>query len=206
MTDKKEDIYVTSSSLLARIKEGDDISWQEFYDTYKKFIWTIAKYYNVREADRDDVITQVINELYRTRERFQYDRSKGRFRDYLRRVVQHHILRSRRKELGMENIDDPAIPPPNVDGFGPVWDAEWKEHVLEQAQLVLKDRMDPVSFQVFNLLTKDGEKPEDVAKALGLKIEQVYAVKHRGLERLRTYRTMLGDDNAEFEKDEENGK
>ena len=84
-----DDPYITDPELMAGIKQDcNDEAWRRFEETYRKFIWSIARNYNVREADRDGVVNDIMAELYRTRDRFNYDSDKGRFRNYLRQVVQ----------------------------------------------------------------------------------------------------------------------
>lgn len=200
---KEEDIYLTRPSLLERIKNGDDVSWQEFSDTYSRFIKSIARSYQVREADWDEVVTQVLEELFRTRERFQYDPNKGRFRDYLKRVVKHHILRVRRKNPLHEDIDDPAVPHPGEDEFSAIWDAEWKQHVIKQARMILASRTDSITYRIFTELTMEGSRPEDVAQKFNVKVDTAYSVKCKCLKLLRKYRSMLGDDTAVEEEQQE---
>ena len=189
-TPKHDDQYATRPSLLQRIKEGDNVSWNDFYNTYRWFIWSIAKNYHVREADRDEVVNSILLEFQHMGDRFQYDPTQGRFRDYLRRVTQHYILRARKKELGMDNIEE--VPEPWVDDFSRVWDDEWKRHVLEQAKEILRKRMDPVTYQVFVEVAVNGDAPEDVATRHNMTRANVDIIKHRGTKMLSNYCTQLG--------------
>ncbi|MBQ6474294.1 MAG: sigma-70 family RNA polymerase sigma factor [Victivallales bacterium] len=195
----RQDIYLTSPTLLNRIKEGDDASWSEFHERYRRFIWCIARSYQVREADRDAVVNGVLVELHAAKDRFQYDPDKGRYRDYLRKVVKHHILRLRRSEHPTEDLEGGGFEEPGEADFDEIWDKEWRDYVLEQARQLLRERLDPVTYQVASRSAFANEPPEKLAEEFHIKTEHVYLIKHRALKLLRAYRAQLGDDAARSE-------
>jgi len=197
MAQEQQDIYLTSPTLLNRIKDGDDASWNEFHERYRRFIWCIARSYRVREADRDAVVNGVMAELFATRDKFQYDPDKGRYRDYLRKVVKNHILRMRRSEHPMDNIDEGGFEEPSEDDFDEIWEREWKDYVLQQAKQLLRERLDPVTYQIASRCAFAKEDPEKLAAEYHIKTDHVYLIKHRALKLLRAYRTQLGDENAD---------
>lgn len=202
MAQEQQDIYLTSPTLLNRIKGGDDASWNEFHERYRRFIWCIARSYQVREADRDEVVNGVLMELFASRDRFQYDPDKGRYRDYLRKVVKNHILRLRRSEHPTENLDGGGIDEPVEDHFDEIWEKEWKDYVLEQARQLLRERLDPVTYQIASRSAFANEPPEKLAEEYHIKTDHVYLIKHRALKLLRAYRAQLGDETARREEDE----
>ena len=64
----------------------------------------------------------------------------------------------------------------NLDG---VWDAEWKEHLLEKAMERVKASADGGQFQIFQLHVLRNIPAREVAKRLGVKLPEVYFAKYK---------------------------
>src|SRR5207247_139363 len=77
-------------SLLGRMlqRDGDrEASWWEFVGRYGPLIYQTAARQGLQEADVEDVTQVVLGKLYQNLA--SYDRSRGRFRDWLRQVARH---------------------------------------------------------------------------------------------------------------------
>lgn len=79
--------YTTKKSLLEAIREGDEVSWFEFYETYRPLIILRGNDYRLSSVELEDLCQLVLLDLFKAGRRFRYDPAKGRFRDYLRRVI-----------------------------------------------------------------------------------------------------------------------
>jgi len=90
--------FTTRSSLLDRIKTGDEAAWQEFVDFYRPLIAWVARRRGLGGPDVDDIVQEVLADLFKDRERFTYDRSIGRFRDFLHLVTVRRVLKFLRKQ------------------------------------------------------------------------------------------------------------
>jgi len=66
-----------------------------------------------------------------------------------------------------------------------MWEAEWEHHILESAMGRVKDRLDPLKFQVFDFYVNRGWPPEKVARTFKVSVNQVYLAKNRVTEMLR---------------------
>src|SRR5574344_659369 len=145
--------YTTRKSLLRKVREGDEIGWREFYDTYRPLILRRGGDFFLRPQEQTELVQKVMLEffqkdLFRTKfdidnipEKltFRYDDRHGRFRDFLRRVVTNHalnILRARRDQIPVENLEN--VLPERADGRDEQWDAEWRQHLLTQALAELR--------------------------------------------------------------------
>ena len=175
--------YTTKRSLLRAIGRGDEVSWREFYETYRPLIVFCARD-RLEPSEIDDLIQTVMVNVFRSGEYFRYDPSKGRFRDYLGKVVQNAIidmLRKRRRSVP----GDPRAEAAGRDGFEAMWREEWERHLLAQAMVELRSRVEVATFQAFDLYAMQGLPPKQVGEFLGIGVSQVYVAKSRCLATLR---------------------
>ena len=174
--------YTTKRSLLRAIGRGDEVSWREFYDTYRPLIVFCARD-RLDGSEIDDLIQTVMVNVFRSGEYFRYDPAKGRFRDYLGRVVHNAIvdmLRKRRPSVSGDGETEAG-----ADGFESMWRVEWERHILAQAMVELRSRVEVATFQAFDLYAMQGQTPKRVAAFLGIGVPQVYVAKSRCLALLR---------------------
>ena len=175
--------YTTRGSLLLAIGRGDEISWREFYDTYRPLIVFCAGG-RIAPSEIDDLIQTVMLKVFRSGEHFRYDPAKGRFRDYLGRIVDHAIVDMLRKRR-------PPTPAAAVlcgsgeDAFMSAWNAEWERHIFAQAHAELRNRVSPATYQAFDLYVLQNQPPVKVAAFLGVDISHVYKAKLRCIDILR---------------------
>lgn len=176
--------YTTKKSLLEAICRGDEISWHEFYETYRPLIVVRGRDYKLNGTEINELVQAVMLRFFNRSKTFLYDRSRGKFRDYLGVMINHcalNIIRQRRKnEIGYDEID---IPEP--ESSEDCWRREWRQHILSQAMKQLKLRLEDSTFQAFELYAIRGESPDIVAKFLRIPVGMVYVAKSRALVRLR---------------------
>ena len=188
------DPYKTDPKLLQDIKDGcNEEAWTRFYEKYRYFISTIAGRYNVPAADRDGIVNDVLAELWRTRDRFEYDPEKT-FRGWLYQMTKHYIFRTRRSKLQANTVNaDPLEPIENGEDveFDRIWNEEWGKFVLDRAFKMLQKKMDPRSYQVFYAVTLGEKKSDEVAKEFGIKTDNVYSIKFAGMKLLNAFGCSL---------------
>ena len=176
--------YTTRKSLLEAACRGDEISWQEFYEIYRPLIVVRGRDYKLSATEINELVQAVMLRFFNRSKTFFYDRSRGKFRDYLGVMVNHcalNIIRQRRKnEIGYENVEFPECLEVQER-----WQQEWRQHVLARAMKQLKSQLEESTFQAFELYAIEGESAENVAKFLRIPIGMVYVAKSRALSRLR---------------------
>ena len=86
--------HSTHASMLSRLRDLDDhASWSQFDDRYRDLILRYCRRKGLQQCDAEDVRQIVMLNLAKQLRTFQYDASKGRFRDYLGMVVRNAIFR-----------------------------------------------------------------------------------------------------------------
>jgi RNA polymerase sigma factor (sigma-70 family) len=97
---KAEDLLPTRQSLLSRLKSWEDqASWQEFFATYWKLIYTAARQAGLSDAEAQDVVQETILGVCTHMPEFRYDPQKGSFKGWLLQLTYWRIKDQFRKRL-----------------------------------------------------------------------------------------------------------
>jgi RNA polymerase sigma factor (sigma-70 family) len=185
MVSTRDELIRTRTSLIRRLKDWDDQDgWQDFFDTYGRFIHNVALKSGLSEAEAEDVVQETMVSVAKRMLTFSYDRRSGSFKTWLLNVTRWRITDQIRKRGWHKAL---PLPPPNadqtVDLTGPnleaVWNAEWENRLLEAATSKVKRRLDPQKYQIFDYYVNKQWAAPKVAKAFGISIDQVYMARHR---------------------------
>ncbi len=185
--------YTTKKSLLEAIQNGDEVSWFEFYETYRPLMILRGGDYRLSPEEVEELCQEVLLDVFKTGRRFRYDPSRGRFRDYLRTVISHNAVDLIRKRTPCE-APTSAIVEYSDTVLDEHWREEWRNHILNQALVILRTRIELVTYQAFDLYALKGEQPGDVAKFLNISISMVYVAKNRAMTKLRKIVKELRED------------
>lgn len=189
-------IHPTRKSLLQKVVQGNEFSWAEFYSTYTPLIRCRGKDFYLNDSELEELVQVVMLEFAQKEligKKFDmdhipeglsisYDKTKGRFRDFLRAVVTNHalkILNSRKKNLSSEDEQDADAFADQNDRLEKAWEQEWKDHILAQAMSELREQVAPKNYQAFEMLTLQEKKAKEVASILNISEDSVYQAKHR---------------------------
>jgi RNA polymerase sigma-70 factor (ECF subfamily) len=194
MPSKPDDLIPTRESLLSRLKDWEDReSWQDFFDTYWKLIYGMARKGGLSDAEAQDIVQETVISVARKIEGFTYDPAVCSFKSWMLQLTRWRIINQIKKRerdnvgqasrlsgsgetpvLPLEQIPDPA-------GFGleSIWDEEWEKNLLAAALERVKRQVDPEQFQIFDLYCLEQWPPQKVASTLGVGIGRVYLAKHR---------------------------
>jgi len=180
-----------------RLTAGDEVSWQEFYDTYRKLILLCGQDCSLTPSENDELVQLVMCEIFQKdivgkfdpdtvpeNLSFKYDPAKGRFRHYFKRIIRNQAInlfhrRDRFRELKNEErlLDE--------DRWNRSWDEEWKKHVLNMALTELKSRVQSDTFLAFEMYAIQHHSVEEVAEFLNLSVSSVYSAKSRCITALK---------------------
>ena len=197
MVQPQDELIPTRATLIQRLKNWQDqASWQVFFDTYWKLIFTVAIQAGLTEVEAQDVVQETMFSVARHMPSFTYDRV-GSFKTWLLNMTRWRITDQLRKRGPthehfptrndstdrtdtVERVADPAIR--TLDS---VWEADWEKNLFDAALSNVKRRLDPGKYQIFDFYVNQEWSPERVAKRFSISVDQVYLIKHRVTEAIR---------------------
>ncbi len=189
---KNADSLATHASLLERLKDlNDQDSWQDFYKTYRKVIFSFAVKHGLTGVEAEEVVQEVVITVARNLPEFRYDPSRCSFKSWLFNLtlwrVQDQIRKRHPKDVSLHCKADETertgtierLPGPEGEFLTALWEEEWKKDLLERALASLKAKVDAKQFQVFDLYALQQWPARKVARSLGVSLPAVYVNKHR---------------------------
>lgn len=177
----------TRRSLILKLANWkDQRSWDEFYRTYWRLIYSVAIQAGLREHEAWDVVQETVLTIAKQTLKSQYDPKRGSFKTWLWNVTRWRIsdqFRQRRKDTADAEQGEIAsldfVPDAGDTSFEKIWEKEWQNNVMKAAIDRVKTKVSPKQFQIFDYNVLRGMKASEVHKKLGVSIAQVYLAKHR---------------------------
>lgn len=184
--------FTTRKSLLARVREGGEIPWQEFYDSYKPLILLCGGDCGLTDDEKDELVQKVMCEIFQRDiigkydpdhvpddVVFKHDPTRGRFRHYLRKIIRYQALKIIAQRSGDVPFDDAVAADAPDDGWNSAWDNEWKRHVFNMALAELKGRIQPETYSAFEMYALQNRPIAEVARFHDMSPSSVYTAKSR---------------------------
>ncbi len=181
----------TSSGLLARLQNptGDpeeiQQEWRRFLALYGPLLERYLKDTGLSQPDAADVTQETLLQVVRLMPGFTFDRSRGRFRDWLRRVARHCRLVHLRKLPPKGSLTSPSLDNFEAPGDVSVWEELFHARVLQGALTACEPRFSPSNWQAFIRTWQQGEPAAKVASDLEIPLAQVYLARSRILAAIR---------------------
>ncbi len=192
MTLPAEDFIPTRYSLLSRLQNWDDQeSWKDFFDTYWRLIYSIARKSGLTDAEAQDVVQDTIICVAKNINQFKRDRALGSFKGWLRNLTRWRIadqFRKRAKEAPPFSAAADEISGTSAGteitgdadtGLDQMWEEEWQSRLAEAAMERVRRRVREEHYQMFDLNVVQQLPAGRVAKILGVSVAAVYLAKHR---------------------------
>lgn len=57
--------FTTKNSLLVKVRAGDEISWREFYETYRPLIYLVGRDCGLNAGENEELVQLVMCEIFR---------------------------------------------------------------------------------------------------------------------------------------------
>ena len=201
------DIPVTSTTLLRDIAQDmRNARWTEFVSRYRPMMEAYMRE-RFPSVEADDVIQETLIAVCEILPSYRYQPDeKGYFHNYLTGVLHNKVLRQlysiQRQEKIAESVKDevaadqmPSSGLPRFSGLdgraalsNPLDDEQtWRETLVEIAlrQLMNDESIQSRTRQIFLRVAVNGEKPEAVAAAFGIKRNAVDQIKRRMISQLQ---------------------
>lgn len=182
----------TRKSLIARLGDWEDQkTWDEFYRTYWRLIYSVGLKSGLRSDEAFDVVQETILGIAKQSKKDLYDPKLGSFKTWLMNMTRWRIndqFRKRKKDTSANNFefeDDRAtskidrIGDPKGEVLERMWDSEWKKNLMDAALEKVKNQVSPKQFQIFHCYVIQEWDAKKVQKELDISIAQVYLSKHR---------------------------
>jgi len=184
---------ITSASLLHRLRDPrDSDAWGRLNDLYAPLIRAWAERLNVRGADADDLVQDVLTVVIRRFPEFVHPDRPGAFRGWLRAIAANcarDAWRDRRltpqapggTEFGayLARLEDPG------DALSREWDRQHDVYVTRRLLERIRSDFEPGTWELFRRFVLQGESADAVAGACATTANAVYIAKSRVLARLR---------------------
>ena len=177
----------THKTLLERIRTGDEVSWQEFYERYSPVVVQAGSSYGLTPEECQDLIQNIMLKFFRHELVMKYDSKRARFRTYFNQILCSCIYdclrekQQRSDEILSEKLPEAPVPSEADDMFLD----EWRKQMLEEALDRLRNQVKPETFLAFHLTAFQGKSAKAAAEFLKLDINQVYVAKSRCITHLR---------------------
>jgi RNA polymerase sigma-70 factor (ECF subfamily) len=182
----------TCPMLLEQIRNASDaMAWDEFFQRYWPLVYGYARHRGCSDHTADEIVQEVMLKIFQKRDVFHYDPARGRFRDWLHRVVSNQLAEHRRRPAervrarGGRSSADHA----ETEGSEPEPDAAW-EHAFEQSLMtallnIVRREMNPRDFVAFELTELGRQRPAEAARVTGMTRNMVYKARRKVLDRLK---------------------
>ena len=191
--DPPDELLPTRQSLLARLRDwNDQDGWCEFFDTYWRLIFNVARQAGLSDTEAQDVVQESLLAVARKMPDFRYDPAKGSFKAWLllnvrSRIAEHWRRRLRRDRHHAEPPTEDAgettflqrIPDEREATLDDLWQKEWESNLLRTALERTKAKVSARQFLIFDLATLKETPLAKITRTLDVNVAQVYLAKHR---------------------------
>lgn len=185
----------TRLTLIERCREGKDDAWRTFFEIYGNLTFRYARHAGLSDTDAEEVVAAVVRSIMQSlRSGFKVDHGIGRFRHYLKTVINHAIVAQRKRAAGpirARDIDKLCEDPP-----APV-DPEIRRMEQEERLRLCLDRLRssrgvrPRDMLAFERYVLNREPAERVARDLGLSTARLYSIRTEMIQRIRETNAKL---------------
>jgi RNA polymerase sigma-70 factor (ECF subfamily) len=187
-----QDTIPTRRSLVERLKNRDDrTGWQDFFDTYWKLIYGVARRSGLTDAESQDVVQDTVISVSNKMDDFKNDPAHGSFKSWLlliarRRISDQFRRRHRHKEVVSADPDATSrtallerLPDPAGPALEAVWNEEWARNLTEMALANVKHQVSSKQYLLFHQQVIKQWTASKVAEKYAVSLAQVYMAKYR---------------------------
>ncbi|MDP6718760.1 MAG: sigma-70 family RNA polymerase sigma factor [Pirellulaceae bacterium] len=188
----------TRASLLIRIRHASDTqAWSTFHDLYAPLLYRFARARGLSHEDAEEVRATCYEAIVRQIPHFEYDKSKGGFKAWLRTLVSRRVIDLLRKRREQIADTDQLLGLANAElSVEELWEKQWRQQHLRFCMQQARIHVSEATYEAFIMLMEEGVSVPDVCERLGMTANQVYKAKARMLETLRELMQSLQPDES----------
>jgi RNA polymerase sigma-70 factor (ECF subfamily) len=180
-----------SSSLLLRVQAQEQAAWVRLVHLYSPVVYQWCRHAGLQEADALDVGQEIFEAVWRNIRNFRRDRPGDSFRAWLRTIAHHKIV-DHHRQRDVLRVEGYSAEPTRVyerpdEQRSDVDEADGKEtrFLCRRALALIRSEFEDKSWQAFEAVVMNDQKPAEVAAALHMSVNAVYLARSRILKRLR---------------------
>src|SRR5438309_5092592 len=111
MPTETDDWLPTRHSLLTRLRQADDhAGWQEFFDTYWRLLYGVARKAGLSDAEAQDAVQDCVITVSRQMPTFRYEPERCSFKGWLLMILRQRVGRQFHKRMQSRAHTDAASP------------------------------------------------------------------------------------------------
>jgi len=189
---------IDSDTLVARLqRQEDDGAWSQVDARYGPLVRAFAQRMGLDPTIADDARQEVMLAFVRAIRADQFDRARGRLRDFLFGIARNRIRTLRSREHNRNRL---AVQPdetgfldriPDEDRWSQAWDAEWQVAVRAQCLREAQERFSSDTYRVFHAKVIEGLSSAEVGQRTGKTIRAVDMATHHVRTFLRQIRPVI---------------
>ena len=172
------------------------LPWREFVSLYRPLLIRYIRSWNLSAAESEDIAQKCLTEVSRKMPDFQYDKSKGGFKRWLRVLTTYRVKSHFRKRREQE-ADSGTFKRAQERELTPVeaWERVWKLEHLHYCLKQVREKVEEKTFEAFKYVHLDGWPVQRVCETLNMNPAQVYNAKSRVTRHLKEKMVaILGDE------------
>ncbi len=186
----------TRASLLVRIRNPKDAAaWRRFDQIYRPMLHRFAIARSLGHADAEDVVQHCMAAIHQHIDSFDYDPEKGRFKAWLRTLVNNRIRTLRR---GPRDVQAPSAAFRNIPAAeaGPEadFDRMWMQEHLWHCLRELQTEVEEATFRAFQSYVIEQRPADEVCQEMNMTRNHLYTIKWRLTEKVSAKMAELLDD------------
>ena len=193
--ENEEELIHTRLTLLERLKNLDDtLSWEEFFEIYWRLIYNVARKFGLPDYEAQEVVQETVISVSRNIQKFECNSKRGSFKAWLLQMTRWRILDQVRKrdkhlhslspkqdgaeaERRTDTVD--RIADPRQQDLDAVWEEEWRSNLTTLAMQRVRQRVDPLHYQIFYLYAVKQRSVAGVCAMFDVPASRVYVIKCR---------------------------
>lgn len=183
----------TRLTLIQRLQDNnDEVSWQEFEELYKSYIYRVTRRMSLSQADADDVYQEVFVKIWKNISGFDHRGKTGQLRGWISNITRNTVLnifrKRKREESKLESANHAkvdsvktTIDVPEVDE---IMEREWEDYISTLAWEKIEPDLTDQLKTIF-LMSLEGVSRQEIADKLDLPPNTVSVYKKRVIARLQ---------------------
>lgn len=184
---------LTRITLIQRLKNNnDELSWEEFADLYRSYIYRVSRKMNLSQADADDVYQEVFVKIWKNISSFEHRGQTGQLRAWINNISRNTILnifkKRKRENSKVESANHAKVAAvrttieiPEVDE---IMEREWEDYISTLAWKKIEPELSDQLKDIF-LMSLEGISRQEIADKLELPANTVSVYKKRVIARLQ---------------------